>query len=182
MKRFKNHKRSVERSINSNLSGHIKRSYQSTINEKKRYQEWAKEHKAGGFRCSHCRQFVVINDMMGTANRNHCNLCLWSRHVDEGKGDRKADCYGGMQPIGLTFKHEGIGKQGEVMLIHLCSVCQRISINRIARDDLEQDILNIFEMSLDMSEATKDMLDKKGVTPLSNNERVELNIQLYGQR
>lgn len=180
MKRFKNHKRSVERSNNSNHSRHINRSYQSTIDEKKRYQEWTKEHKAGGFRCSHCRQFVVINDIMGTANRNHCNICLWSRHVDKGKGDRKADCYGGMQPIGLTFKHEGIGKQGEVMLIHLCSICQKVSINRVARDDLEQDILSIFEISLGMGEDIKTMLQIKDVVLLSESNRSELNIQLFG--
>ena len=39
------------------------------------------------------KRWVVINDYMGTKNRNHCNLCLWSKHVDEAKGDRRADCH-----------------------------------------------------------------------------------------
>lgn len=160
---------------------HSRRLHQSAVNEKRRYQEWLREHKAGGFRCSHCRQFVVINDMMGTANRNHCNICLWSRHVDTDKGDREADCLGGMQPIGLTFKHEGLGKQGEVMLIHLCSLCQKVSINRIARDDLEQDVLSVFEMSIDMDARTKVTLRAQDVVPLSESDRGELHIQLFGK-
>lgn len=53
--------------------------------DKYRAQEWKREHDAGGFKCSHCKQFVVINDIMGTVNRNHCSWCLWSRHVDEVK-------------------------------------------------------------------------------------------------
>src|SRR3984885_5895723 len=109
--------------------------------DKYRAKQWHSEHKAGGFRCSHCKQFVVINDIMGTANRNHCNMCLWSKHVDETKGDRRSSCNGGMIPIGLTFKHEGYGRIGEMMLIHLCSSCQKISINRVARDDPEHKIL-----------------------------------------
>jgi hypothetical protein len=74
-------------------------------------------------------------------------MCLWSKHVDEAKGDRRASCLGGMEPIGLTFKHEGHGKVGEIMLIHHCSVCEKISINRIARDDPEHKILGIFNQS-----------------------------------
>jgi len=139
------------------------------------------EYKAGGFRCSHCKQFVVINDKMGTRNRNHCNLCLWSRHVDEAKGDRKAICNGGMEPIGLTFKHEGYGRAGELMLIHLCSACPKISINRIARDDPEGSLLGIFSQSLRLAPITKLRLDKAGIYLLSGTDREDLLIQLFGK-
>jgi hypothetical protein len=148
--------------------------------DKYKAREWKREHDAGGFRCSHCKQFVVINDIMGTANRNHCNWCLWSKHVDEVKGDRKATCNSGMEPIGLTFKHEGHGRIGEVMLIHLCSVCSKISINRIARDDPEDKILDIFNHSFMLAEALKSRLVKRGIYLLGEQDRQELSTQLFG--
>ncbi len=149
--------------------------------EKRKAQGWKKEHKGGGFRCSHCKQFVVINDIMGTANRNHCNWCLWSKHVDETKGDRRATCNGGMEPIGLTFKHEGFNRIGEIMLIHLCSMCQKISINRIARDDMNDDILSIFNYSHSLGDAIKDRLLKNNIYLLTEVDEQELSIQLFGQ-
>ncbi|HUD10214.1 MAG TPA: RNHCP domain-containing protein [Candidatus Saccharimonadales bacterium] len=148
--------------------------------DKYKAQEWKREHNAGGFRCSHCKQFVIINDIMGTVNRNHCNWCLWSKHVDEAKGDRLATCHGGMEPIGLTFKHEGQGKIGEIMLIHLCSVCDKVSINRIARDDPEQYVLDIFHRSLDLKDEIKQSLYKAGIDLLERNDTEEVNIQLFG--
>lgn len=152
----------------------------SNQHDKHRLQEWKREHTAGGFKCSHCKQFVIINDMMGTANRNHCNWCLWSKHVDEGKGDRRATCHGGMGPIGLTFKHEGFGKTGEIMIIHLCSICQKISINRVARDDPEYKILDIFEASLDMDSALQLRLDEADIYLLTHSDEPEIRVQLYG--
>jgi len=100
-------------------------------NEKRKEKEWKKEHAAGGFKCSHCKQWVVINQFIGTANRNHCNSCLWSKHVDEQKGDRRAVCEGGMRPIGLTFKQEGWGRQGEIMIIHECAGCAKFQLTEL---------------------------------------------------
>ncbi len=148
--------------------------------EKYRAREWNKEHKAGGFKCSHCNRFVVINDIMGTTNRNHCNVCLWSKHVDETKGDRRSTCNGGMEPIGLTFKHEGYNRIGEIMLIHLCSSCQKISINRIARDDAEHFILEIFDRSFGLSTAIMRRLAGQGVYLLDELDRHQVNTQLFG--
>ncbi len=143
-------------------------------------QQWHNEHKVGGFKCSHCRQFVVINEIMGTSNRNHCNICLWSKHVDAAKGDRKAACNGGMEPIGLTLKHEGYNKIGEIMLIHLCSMCQKVSINRIARDDSEHQLLAVFEQSLGLNEALKIRLLQNNIDPLVESDTPELSTQLFG--
>ena len=148
--------------------------------DKHRTQEWRREHNAGGFKCSHCKQFVVINDIMGTANRNHCNGCLWSKHVDEAKGDRRAICNGGMEPIGLTFKHEGRSKIGEIMLIHLCSTCQKISINRIARDDPECKVLDVFYHSFGLGDQIKHRLGKVGIDLLGRANEEEVNVQLFG--
>ncbi len=149
--------------------------------KKRRKQEWNREHKAGGFRCSHCKQFVVINDIMGTVNRNHCNWCLWSKHVDETKGDRRATCCGGMEPIGLTFKHEGYYRLGEIMLIHLCLACQKISINRVARDDSEHKILEIFSQSFGLNSSTRQELDNASIYLLTETDEPELSTQLFGK-
>lgn len=149
--------------------------------DKYRAQQRHNEHRSGGFKCTHCKQFVIINNIMGMANRNHCNVCLWSKHVDDLTGDRCATCQGGMEPIGLTFKNEGYGKVGEVMLIHLCSVCQKISINRVARDDPEYKILEIYNESLGLCEPIKAQLDQDKIHLLTEDDRQELSTRLFGK-
>lgn len=148
--------------------------------EKIRAQSWKHEHDAGGFRCSHCKQFVVINDIMGTVNRNHCNICLWSKHVDVAKGDRRSECKGGMQPMGLTFKHEGKGKIGELMLVHLCTVCDKISINRLARDDFDDLVLEIFAQSKYMEPSLRERCQEDDIYILGEPDKEELHRQLFG--
>ena len=155
----------------------MKRSNGYFDNEKRKEKEWKKEHAAGGFKCSHCKKWVTINPFMGTANRNHCNICLWSKHVDERKGDRRAVCEGGMQPIGLTFKQEGWGRQGEIMIIHECSQCAKVSINRIAADDTNEGVLNLFELSVRMGSR----FDKEGIYVLQEADRQEVRTQLFGK-
>lgn len=148
--------------------------------DKKKEKEWKKEHNAGGFKCSHCKRWVVINSYMGTINRNHCTSCLWSKHVDKNKGDRRSVCHGGMRPIGLTFKHEGAGRQGEIMLVHECAACRTLSINRIAGDDDNEKILSIYNGSLnDM--ALQSELKTHGIRILTGNDEMEIRIQLFGR-
>lgn len=45
-------------------------------------------------------------------------------------GDRKADCPGGMEPIAVTVRGER-----RWMLIHRCTRCGRLRLNRTAADD-----------------------------------------------
>jgi hypothetical protein len=146
--------------------------------QKRKNKPLSAEQKSGGFRCSHCRQWVVINHIMGTANRNHCNMCLWSRHVDNDKGDRRSECRGGMEPIGLTLKHEGFGRVGELMLVHECRSCSKLSINRIARDDYDGEILNIFEQSRKIDQSQLTHMAREGIELL--DEADEICRQLYG--
>ena len=150
--------------------------------KKHKEQGWRNEHKAGGFRCSHCRQFVVINDIMGTANRNHCNSCLWSKHVDEDKGDRRSDCHGGMRPVGMTFKNEGYGRQGEIMLVHSCVICSKLSINRIARDDYDHKVVDVFELSITNDTYSDVDCASAGIRLMSRDDTDELHAQLYGRQ
>jgi hypothetical protein len=69
------------------------------------------------FRCVHCHE-EVSTSAVGTQHRNHCPLCLWSRHVDEEPGDRASDCLGSMEPIAITVRGDG-----EWVLIHQCKRC-----------------------------------------------------------
>ena len=82
------------------------------------------------FRCGHCRLDVPMT-APGTRHRNHCPSCLWSRHVDDDvPGDRAAGCAAAMQPIGVSV-HE----RGEWALVHRCTSCGTVRVNRIAGDD-----------------------------------------------
>jgi len=82
------------------------------------------------FRCRNCRLDVPM-DVPGTEHRNHCPNCLWSRHLDAGTpGDRAAECGGSMEPIAICVR-----AGGEWALVHRCSGCSTVRVNRIAGDD-----------------------------------------------
>jgi DNA-directed RNA polymerase subunit RPC12/RpoP len=80
------------------------------------------------FRCVRCSADVPAS-APGTAHRNHCPVCLWSRHVDDEPGDRRSDCHASMEPIAITVRGD------EWVLIHRCGACGELSSNRIAGDD-----------------------------------------------
>jgi hypothetical protein len=85
---------------------------------------------ATSFRCRHCRLDVSL-DAPGTAHRNHCPGCLWSRHLDAARpGDRAAECGAAMEPIAIAARRDG-----EWLIVHRCAACDAISLNRIAGDD-----------------------------------------------
>ncbi len=68
----------------------------------------------------------------GTDHRNHCNWCLWSRHVDEEPGDRAAECRSAMEPIAVWSR-----PGGDWAIIHRCRGCGELKSNRIGGDDNE---------------------------------------------
>jgi hypothetical protein len=75
-----------------------------------------------------------------------------------------------MEPIGLTMKQRqnkyGNWSNGELMLIHRCSNCDRISINRIAADDLSAMLMEIYHLSKWMDPITRDQLEESGISLL----------------
>lgn len=87
------------------------------------------------FTCIHCKGHVPVQ-AWGTRHRNHCPLCLWSRHVDDEPGDRACACRSGMEPIGIEVRQDG-----EWALIHRCTGCGTIGTNRVAGDDEERSLL-----------------------------------------
>ena len=83
------------------------------------------------FQCVHCYQSVP-GMAPGTTHRNHCPQCLWSRHVDLQPGDRRSACQGAMEPVAIHIQ-----PNGEWSLVHRCTRCGMVRLNRIAGDDNE---------------------------------------------
>jgi DNA-directed RNA polymerase subunit RPC12/RpoP len=82
------------------------------------------------FKCVHCRAFIGPT-ISGGKHRNHCPLCLYSRHVDGGRpGDRASDCGAKMAPIARFTR-----PNGEPMVVHRCLGCGFERNNRLAADD-----------------------------------------------
>lgn len=135
---------------------------------------------AGGFRCVNCRRQVPATWLVsGVQNRNHCPYCLHSRHLDLLQpGDRLSACKGSMRPIGLTFKRirnkYGDGA-GELMLVHRCVECGKLSVNRVAADDNDDAMLTLLEQSAPVE------LDAPGIHLLTSADLARVRAQLFGK-
>ena len=82
------------------------------------------------FKCGRCRAFVGPT-VSGGRHRNHCPLCLTSRHVDARRpGDRASPCRALMPPVGVFSR-----PKGEQVILHRCGGCGLERHNRIAADD-----------------------------------------------
>ena len=142
-------------------------------------------YTCGDFRCAHCHQIVSSAHLLsGVNNRNHCPYCLWSRHLDlYSAGDRLSACKAPMQPVALTAKHSrnkyGQGR-GELMLVHQCSDCGDLSINRIAADDDAHTLLGIFSVSIALRARTRDLLLSNGIEILPPEGLPQLQLQFFG--
>lgn len=140
------------------------------------------------FRCAQCKAAVSSDHAIsGVNNRNHCPHCLWSKHVDLHKpGDRLAECRSRMQPIGLTLKRTlkkyGDEMQGELMLIHRCTGCGKLSINRIAADDDPQVVVRIFQAASDLDMATLNVMRSNGIIPLGSDDFATVLARLFGRQ
>ena len=122
----------------------------------------------------------------GVQNRNHCPCCLWSRHVDLSEaGDRLAVCRGMMKPIGLTLKRTrkkyGMAQYGELMLIHQCEDCGKLSVNRIAADDDASLLFEIYTTALSMDSQNKGELEASDIYALGEKEGEIVRAQLFGK-
>jgi hypothetical protein len=133
-----------------------------------------------------CHAFVSSDSLLsGVQNRNHCPYCLWSRHLDLGQaGDRLSPCQSRMEPIGLTAKATrkkyGPGR-GELMLVHVCKGCEKLSINRIAADDAPEVLLAVFEGSFRPDAGLQTRLEADGILLLTEADRELVRTQLFGK-
>ena len=87
------------------------------------------DNSKGTFYCINCTE-LVADSTAGTNQRNHCPRCLWSMHVDFRTGDRSSACKSAMEPIAVWVK-----QKGEWAIIHRCTKCGALRLNRIAGDD-----------------------------------------------
>jgi hypothetical protein len=154
-----------------------------------RYQQSDRRKKRPGeqgFRCMWCQAHIYTQPFIsGVQNRNHCPYCMHSRHVDlEHAGDRLSACKAVMQPIGLTVKHSrnryGNEASGEMMLIHRCNGCGKLSINRIAADDLVEKLMEIVISSTSLDPLTLAQLDLYGIRALKQDAMELVSRQLWG--
>ena len=144
-----------------------------------------RSHPFGDFRCAHCGHIVSsAHRLSGVNNRNHCPYCLWSRHLDlYAVGDRLSACKAPMQPVALTSKrsrNKYSYERGELMLVHLCTDCGDVSINRIAADDDASTLLEVFEASLALPTPTRNLLLTHEIEILEQESLPVLRLQLFG--
>ena len=78
------------------------------------------------FKCENCGHNV---SKLNYTARDHCPMCLYSKHVDIMPGDRHNKCLGLMMPIGIE-KYKDTYK-----IIYRCSKCNQIHKNVMANDD-----------------------------------------------
>jgi hypothetical protein len=145
-----------------------------------------RQETCGDFVCVHCRRLVQAHTLLsGVRNRNHCPHCLSSRHLDLFEaGDRLAACQGCMQPVAVTLKHDGnkyASDSGELMLVHICNECGKVSINRIAADDDNAVILQVFRTSRSLDAGLKASLAQNGITPLGVQHEGLVRQRLWGK-
>ena len=78
------------------------------------------------FICENCKQKI---EKLNYTTRDHCNYCLYSKHVDINPGDRQNQCKGLLRPIGIEkFKNT-------YKIIYKCEKCNQIHKNIMANDD-----------------------------------------------
>lgn len=83
------------------------------------------------FTCKHCKERVK-----GTGYTDHCQKCLWGKHVDEEvPGDRKSGCLGQMRPVSVEVKG------GEYRIYYECIKCGKKKINKASKNDSFEEIL-----------------------------------------
>ncbi len=140
----------------------------------------------GDFKCGNCNRFVSADTMVsGTVNRNHCPYCLHSKHLDLRRaGDRLSACKGKMRPIGLTLKKANKKyaqkDQGELMLVHQCLECGKLSINRIAADDIDDYIYDVFRSSLQLTSAFRRTCLQNDIQLLQAEDEPVVQARLFG--
>lgn len=86
------------------------------------------------FICDNCNKTV---EKLNYTARDHCNYCLYSKHVDIMPGDRNNKCQGLLKPIGIE-KYKKTYK-----IIYKCQKCGLLHKNIMANDDNYDKIIEL---------------------------------------
>ncbi|MBR3363093.1 MAG: RNHCP domain-containing protein [Bacilli bacterium] len=87
------------------------------------------------FICENCGNKVFP---LGYTARDHCPICLYSKHVDINPGDRKEKCHGLLKPIDIEKN-----KKAGYKIIYECQRCHKLRKNIMASDDDINKIISI---------------------------------------
>ena len=109
-----------------------------------------------GFECGQCGHSVPPHP---SSSRDHCNMCLHSKHVDVLPGDRKNPCKGDLEPIGL------IKKGDREQIVYRCKCCGEGARNVVAPDDNRQRLIE-----LSANPIPYDMLSPKTIAPADERQ------------
>jgi len=90
-----------------------------------------------------------------------------------------------MEPIGLVFKDRKYNPyktsfEGELMIVHLCLNCGKVSCNRIAGDDNSQALITLLEKSNNLDKYVATTLTSQGIKLLTKDNKKEVVTCLYG--
>lgn len=90
-----------------------------------------------------------------------------------------------MRPVGLHFKNPEqnlyTGRfTGELMIVHLCLNCRRISCNRIAGDDNPYQVATLLEEPNKLNGEIINLLTNQGVKLLGQEDKQEALTVLFG--
>ena len=134
------------------------------------------------FTCRHCGS--QVQPLEHGTYRNHCPYCLWSRHLDLFEpGDRLAACKAGMRPVALSVKRSRkkyAPRSGELMLVHQCTGCGKLSINRIAADDIADYVFEVYEASLRLVPPMLEQMRESGIEVLGEQDEPLARLRLFG--
>lgn len=86
------------------------------------------------FVCEHCGKKIT---KLNYTARDHCNYCLYSKHVDILPGDRKNNCQGLLKPIGIEKFNDAY------KIVYECCKCKQKHKNIMALDDNYDEIINL---------------------------------------
>jgi hypothetical protein len=90
-----------------------------------------------------------------------------------------------MQPIGLSIKpgrnKYGSGYSGELLLVHCCSACKKLTINRIAADDTVEGLVIVLHESDALDIHTRNSLKSEGIRLLQARDEAVVTMQLVGR-
>ena len=89
------------------------------------------------FRCIACGRNVPPHP---SSSRDHCPHCLTGLHIDVYPGDRRNECGGVLEPIGLQVK------SGKRQIVYRCRNCHRQMFNLVAPDDNPEVIAELAAM------------------------------------
>lgn len=85
-----------------------------------------------------------------------------------------------MKAVALTLKRSTRLGDGELMFVHVCEDCGKVSINRIAADDVNEQVLGVLRASGELEPGLRRVLAENSITPLAMADWPAVMRRLFG--